>query len=34
MTVSSSKGCSHFIELTDPGVGWGLNVGLGDFAKF
>ena len=31
-TVSSSKGCSHFTDITRPwGVGWGQNVGLRDF---
>ena len=31
-TVSSSKGCSHFTDITRPwGVGQGQNVGLRDF---
>ena len=31
-TVSSSKGCSHFTDITRPrGVGRGKNVGLRDF---
>ena len=31
-TVSSSKGCSHFTDITRPwGVGQGQNVGLTDF---
>ena len=32
-TVSSSKGCSHFTDITFPwGMGRGQNVGLRDFA--
>ena len=34
-TVSSSKGCSHFTDITCPwGIGRGQNLGLRDFAIF
>ena len=33
-TVSSSKGCSHFTDITCPwGMGWGQNVGLRDICN-